>query len=293
MTKKENQTTQRRLRNSFLSSVISIAMVLFLLGLVGYLMLNARQIGVYVKENIGFNIELKNDLRDADMQQLKKLIDAKVFVRSSNYISKEEAAIETEKALGEDFLEELGFNPLPATIIIKLKAEYANPDSIFYIEKELSAFEGINEIYYRKSLIHEINDNVRKISLILGAFSALLLLISLSLINNTLRLSVYSKRFLIHTMQLVGATRGFIRRPFLWTGVLQGFLGALIGIALIIGSIYLAQKQIDEIVYIMDIKLLGILFLGVLLTGVIISYISSFFAVNKYLNISKDELYFR
>ncbi len=268
-------------------------MVLFLLGLVGFLMLNARQIGIYVKENIGFNVELKNDLRDADMQQLKKMIDAKIFVRSSEYISKEEAAVETQKALGEDFLEELGFNPLPATIIIKLKAEYANPDSIFYIEKELSTFEGINDIYYRKSLIHEINDNVRKISLILGGFSILLLLISLSLINNTLRLSVYSKRFLIHTMKLVGATRGFIRRPFLWTGVFQGFLGGLIGIALIIGSIYFAQKQIDELLYIMDVKLLGILFLGVLLLGIIISYISSFFAVNKYLNISKDELYFR
>lgn len=293
MTKKENRSAQRRLRNSFLTSVVSIAMVLFLLGLVGFLVLNARQIGIYVKENIGFNVELKNDLKEADMQQLKKLIDAKIYVRSSEYISKEEAAIETQQALGEDFLKELGYNPLPATVIIKLKAEYANPDSIFNIEKELSEYEGISDIYYRKTLVHEINDNVRKISLILGAFSTLLLLISISLINNTIRLSVYSRRFLIHTMQLVGATRGFIRRPFLLTGILQGFLGSLIGIVFIIGSIYLAQDQIDEVLYIMDLRLLGILFLGVLLTGIIISYISSFFAVNKYLNLSKDELYFR
>ena len=230
MTKKENQSAQRRLRNSFLTSVISIAMVLFLLGLVGFLVLNARQIGIYVKENIGFNVELNNDLKDADMQQLKKLIDAKTYVRSSEYISKEAAAVETQQALGEDFLKELGYNPLPATVIIKLKAEYANPDSIFNIENELSEYEGISDIYYRKTLVHEINDNVRKISLILGAFSVLLLLISLSLINNTIRLSVYSRRFLIHTMQLVGATRGFIRRPFLLSGVLQGFLGSLIGV---------------------------------------------------------------
>lgn len=257
------------------------------------MVLNARQIGIYVKENIGFNVELKNDLKDADMQQLKKLIDAKIYVRSSEYISKEEAAIETQQALGEDFLKELGYNPLPATVIIKLKAEYANPDSIFNIEKELLEYEGISDIYYRKTLVHEINDNVRKISLILSAFSILLLLISISLINNTIRLSVYSRRFLIHTMQLVGATRGFIRRPFLLTGVLQGFLGSLIGVVFIIGSIYLAQDQIDEVLHIMDLRLLGILFLGVLLTGIIISYISSFFAVNKYLNLSKDELYFR
>lgn len=293
MTKKENQSAQRRLRNSFLTSVISIAMVMFLLGLVGFLVLNARQIGIYVKENIGFNIELKNDLKDADMQQLKKLIDAKIYVKSSEYISKEEAAVETQEALGEDFLEQLGYNPLPATVIIKLNAEYANPDSIFKIEKELSEYSGISDIYYRKTLVHEINDNVKKISLILGAFSLLLLLISLSLINNTIRLSVYSKRFLIHTMQLVGATRGFIRRPFLATGILQGFLGSLIGVVFIIGSIYIAQNQVDEVLQIMDMKILGILFLAVLLTGIIISYISSFFAVNKYLNLSKDELYFR
>ena len=127
-------------------------MVLFLLGLVGFLVLNARQIGIYVKENIGFNVELNNDLKDADMQQLKKLIDAKTYVRSSEYISKEAAAVETQQALGEDFLKELGYNPLPATVIIKLKAEYANPDSIFNIENELSEYEGISDIYYRKTL---------------------------------------------------------------------------------------------------------------------------------------------
>lgn len=293
MAKKENNAAQRRLRNSYLTSIISIAMVLFLLGLVGFLILNARQLSIYVKENIGFNVELKNDIRDADMQQLKKLIDARVFVRSSEYISKEEAAVETQKALGEDFLEELGYNPLPATIIIKLKAEYANPDSIFYIEKELSDYKQISDIYYRKTLIHEINDNVKKISLILMGFSVLLLLISLSLINNTIRLSVYSKRFVIHTMQLVGATRGFIRKPFLWAGISQGFIGAMLAISLIIGSIYLAQDQIEEIIHILDVKILGILFLGVLILGIVISFISSFFAVNKYLNLSKDELYYR
>ena len=268
-------------------------MVLFLLGLVGFLLLNAKQIGDYVRENIGFNVELKNDLREADMQQLKKILDAKHYVKSTVFVSKEEAAIETQKALGEDFIEFLGFNPLHPTIKVKLRAEYANPDSIFYIENELAEYDQVSEIYYRKTMIHEINDNVRRISLVLVAFAGLLLIVSLTLINNTIRLGVYSKRFIIHTMQIVGATRGFIRRPFLWTGVTQGFLASILAIALVLATIYIAQEQIDEIIYIIEMKIMALLFLAVFIIGIIISLISSFFAVNKYLNLSKDELYYR
>lgn len=293
MAKKENLNTQRRLRNSFLTSVVSIAMVLFLLGLVGFLLLNAKQVGDYVKENIGFNVEIKENIREADMQQLKKILDSKIYVKSTEFVSKEEAAVETQKALGEDFIEFLGYNPLPATIKIKLNADYANPDSIFYIEKDLAAYDQVSEIYYRKTLIHEINDNVKKISLVLMGFAFLLLIVSLTLINNTIRLSVYSKRFIIHTMQLVGATRGFIRRPLLLTGISQGFLASIIAIAMVIGTIYFAQKQVDEILSILNIKIMILLFAGVLVMGILISFISSFFAVNKYLNLSKDELYYR
>lgn len=293
MAKKETRATQRRLRNSFLTSVVSIAMVLFLLGLVGFLLLNARQVSIYVKENIGFNVELKDNIREADMQQLKKILDAQIYVKSTEFVSKEEAAVETQKALGEDFIEFLGYNPLPATIKVKLAADYANPDSIYEIEKAILNYDQVNEIYYKKTLIHEINDNVRKISLVLVAFSVLLLIVSLTLINNTIRLSVYSRRFIIHTMQLVGATRGFIRRPFLWTGVSQGFLAAFLAIAMVLGTIYIAQKQIEEVLKILDLKIMALLFAAVLVTGIIISFISSFFSVNKYLNISKDELYYR
>jgi cell division transport system permease protein len=293
MAQKENNISKRRLRSSYLTSVISISLVLLLLGVVGFMILNARNVSIYVKENIGFNIELKDNLRDADMQQLKKILDAKKYVKSTDFVSKEEAAVETQKSLGEDFIEFLGYNPLPAVIKVKLNAEYANPDSIFYIEKELANYSQINDVYYRKTLIHEINDNIKKISLIFTAFSLLLLLIAITLINNTIRLSVYSKRFLIHTMQLVGATKRFIRKPFLWNSVYQGFLSALVGISLLMGLIYLAEQQISDLIFLFEAKILGLLFAGVIVTGILISLISTFFAVNKYLNIQKDELYFR
>ncbi len=292
MAVKENQISQRQLRSSSLTTVISISLVLFLLGIVGFLLLNAVSIRNYVKENIGFNIELKDHLREADMQQLKKILDAKKYVRSTDYVSKEEAAVETQKALGEDFIEFLGYNPLPAVIKVRLKAPWANPDSILYIEKELKSYPQINDVYYRKTLLHEINANVKKISLVITSFSLLLLLIALTLINNTIRLSIYSKRFIIHTMKLVGATRGFIRKPFIWKGVYHGFIASLIAIALLMGLIFLAQKQVKDILFILDPDIIGLLFLAVILAGILISIVSTFFAVNKYLNLKRDELYY-
>lgn len=290
---KENSSAQRRFRSSFFTSVLSIALVLFLLGLAGFLILNANNIRNFVKENIGINIELKDGSRDADIQQFRKLLDAMEYTKSTQYVSKEEAAVETQKALGEDFIEFLGYNPLPATIKLKLNAAFANPDSIFFIEKDLAGYDVVADIYYKKTLIHEINDNVKKISLVIVSFSALLFLVALALINNTIRLRVYSKRFLIHTMQLVGATRGFIRKPFLWTGVIHGTIASFISLALLIGVLYLAQKQIDDIMYIMNLKVLLLLFAGIVVLGILISLISSFFAVNKYLNLNKDELYYQ
>ena len=292
MASKENQISRRQLRSSSLTTVISIALVLFLLGIVGFLILNARNIRNYVKENIGFNIELKDNLREADMQQLKKMLDAKTYVRSSDYISKEEAAEETRKALGDDFVAFLGYNPLPAVIKVRLKAPYANPDSILYIEKELKTYPQVNDIFYRKTLLHEIDANVRKISLVIISFSFLLLLIALTLINNTIRLSIYSKRFIIHTMRLVGATKRFIRRPFVWKGVYHGFIASLIAIGLLMGLIFIAQKQVKDILYILDPDIIGLLFLAVMVTGILISMVSTFFAVNKYLNLKKDDLYY-
>jgi cell division transport system permease protein len=292
MTKKETRPEQRRLASSYITTLLSITLVLFIMGIVGFLILNARSLSIQVKENIGINIELEEDLREADIQQLKKSMDAKIYVKSTEYVSKEQAAIETQKALGEDFLEFLGYNPLPATIKVKLHADYANPDSIENIEKELAVHTQIRDIYYKKTLLHEINDNVKKISLILSSFSFILLIISLSLINNTIRLSVYSKRFLIHTMQLVGATRGFIRKPFILKGAWHGLISALIATALLTLSIYLVQKQVTDIVTFIDADVMAVLFLIITVTGVLLSVISTFFAVNKYLNLEKDKLFY-
>jgi len=291
MSIRDNQITRRKLTSSYLTSVISITLVLFLLGAVGFLILNARSLSNYVKENIGINIELKNNIREADIQQLRKILDTKNFVKSTEYITKDQAAAETQKALGEDFIKFLGYNPLPASIKVKLNALYANPDSIAKIEKELSKYTQISEIYYRKTLIHEINENVRKISLVIISFTLLLFLIALTLINNTIRLSVYSKRFIIHTMQLVGATRSFIRRPFIIKSAWHGLISAMISIMLLLSLIYITQKQVEGIIEFVDPDLMIILFLAIIIIGILISTISSFFAVNKYLNNNIDELY--
>lgn len=290
---KENQAIQRRFRSSFLTSVVSIALVLFLLGIVGFLLLNADKVRQHILEKVGFHVELKDDVNIADQGRLTKIFKTLPFVSEADLVTKEEAAVITQKTLGEDFIGLFGYNPLPVTIKIKLKSNYANPDSIYIIEKKLAEYKEVNEIYYKKALIHEMNANIKKISMVLIAFSILLFIVSLTLINNTIRLSIYSKRFIIHTMQLVGATRRFIRKPFLWTGISQGFLAAVLAIALVIGVIYLAQKQVEDILQILDFKIMSLLFLGVIVTGIIISFISSYFAVNKYLNISKDELYFK
>ncbi len=291
MSIQENQIVKRRLTSSYLTTVISISLVLFLLGIAGFLILNVQNLSRHVKENIGFNIELKDNVREADIQQFRKILDAKVFVKSTEYITREQAAEETKKALGEDFISFLGFNPLPASVKVKLNAAWANPDSILIIESGLRKYPEISEIFYRKTLISEINENVRKISLIIFSFTLLLLFIALTLINNTIRLSVYSKRFIIHTMQLVGATRGFIRLPFVYKGAYYGLLSAMIAICLLLGTIYVAQNQIEGLVDFVDLNILSLLFAGVILTGILISSISTFFAVNKYLNVNTDALY--
>lgn len=291
MTIKENQIVKRRLTSSYLTTVISITLVLFLLGIAGFLILNVQNLSRHVKENIGLNIELKDNIREADIQQFRKILDARAYVKSTEYVTREQAALETQKALGEDFISFLGFNPLPASIKVKLNAAWANPDSITVIESSLKKSPEITEVYYRKNLIHEINDNVKKISLIIFSFTVLLLFIALTLINNTIRLSVYSKRFLIHTMQLVGATRGFIRKPFILRGAYYGLLSAMISILLLLGTIYLIQNQIEGLIDFVDPTILAILFAGVICTGIIISSVSTFFAVNKYLNLNTDALY--
>jgi len=292
MKKKESSISKSKLRSSYLTSIISISLVLFLLGLIGLLLLNARKISDHVKENIGFSIILKENIREVDIIRLQKRLDAMAFVKSTDYITKDEAARELQEELGEDFIEFLGYNPLGASIEVRFNARFANPDSIAIIEKEIMNWEEVSEVFYQKSLVHLVHDNIQKISLIILAFSGLLFLIAVALINNTIRLSVYSKRFLIKTMQLVGATKTFIRKPFLIKSATHGIYAAIIALVLLMGVIYMAQRELLDIISFQDIDILGILFIIVIIMGIILNWISTFFAVNKYLKMRSDDLYY-
>jgi len=292
MKKRESGISRSKLRSSYLTSIISISLVLFLLGLIGLLLLNARKLSDHVKENIGFSIFLKENIREVDIIRLQKRLDAMPYVKSTDYITKEEAAKDYQQELGEDFTEFLGYNPLPASIEVRFLARYANPDNIARIEKEILTYEEVSEVFYQKSLIHLVNDNIRKISLIILAFSGLLFLIALALINNTIRLSVYSKRFLIKTMQLVGATKAFIRRPFLAKSASHGIYAAIIALLSLSTVIFFAQQELPGIVGFSDPEILAVLFVGVIILGIIFNWISTFFAVNKYLRMRSDDLYY-
>lgn len=291
MPQNDAKVEQRRLRSSYLTSTISISLLLLLLGSVGLLLLYTSRLSVYIKENIHFKIILYDNLPEVEILRIKKSLDVKQYVKKTTYINKEQAAIELREALGEDFIETLGYNPLLPTIEVKFLASYANNDSIPKIERDLKEFDGIKEVYYQKNLIQELNDNVKKISLIILFFSMLLLLIALTLINTTIRLTIYSRRFLIRTMQLVGATPAYIRRPFLYRSAIQGLIGSLIAILLITLFIYFLQDQMGELIKLNDLQIILILFPGIIAMGVLINWISTYLAVSKYLHIKTDKLY--
>ena len=289
---KESKLIQKRLRSSYATSIISISLVLCMLGTIGILVLTAHRISKYVMENIGFSVFLHEHAKEADILRLQKTLDAETFVRETRYITKEEAAKEFIAELGEDFVDFLGYNPLSSSIEIKLDARYANNDSLVIIEGRLQTFDEVKEVSYQKSMIHLINENIEKISLFILAFSTLLIVIAVSLINNTIRLSVYSRRLLIRTMQLVGATNRFIRSPFLLRSAMHGIYSAFLAMTILVLALYWAEGQLDGILSVSDVQILGGLFLIVLFSGIILSWISTFFAVNKYLRIKKDDLYY-
>ncbi len=291
MSIKENKLERRKLRSSYFTSTISITLLLILLGSVGLLLLNTKRISDYVRENIVFKVILKENVREVDIYQIQKALDAKIYVKETEYIPKERAAVELQEELGENFIEFIGHNPLLASIEVKFLASYANNDSIKLIENDLIEFDQIKEVYYQKNLIQTVNENVRKITLFVLIFSAFLLLIAVALINNTIRLAIYSKRFIIRTMQLVGATAGYIRRPFLYSSAIQGGIGALFAIIILIGFVYFIQNEMNGIIRLDDTKVLAILFSLVIVLGIAINWISTYAAVSKYINIKTDKLY--
>jgi cell division transport system permease protein len=288
-----NRYATRKLRSSYISTIVSISLVLLMLGLLGLILIHARKISNHVKENIELSIFLDEAARIADIEQFQKKLDASRYVKTTEYVTKEEAARRLKKDLGEDFVSFLGYNPLLPSINIRLYADYANSDSLAWIEKQLVKNPLTKEVSYQKSLVNLVNENLRTIALVLFTFTGLLAVIAIALINNTIRLSLYSKRFLIKSMQLVGATRSFIRRPFIKNGILNGIYGGIIANLLLVGIIYLSQREIPDIIELQqDVEVFALLFLGIIVTGVVISWISTLFAVSKYLRSKLDELYY-
>ena len=233
----KNKSLNRRILSSSASVVISLSLVLFVVGLLGLVLINAQRLSDYVKENVGFTIMLKDGINEIETLKFQKIIDASQFAKNTTFITKEEATQNLKADLGENFVEFLGYSPLLASIDVKLYADYANTDSLLLITNELIENNNVFEVYYQEDLVDKLNSNVNKLSLFLLAFCILLFFIAFILINNTIRLSVYSKRFIIRTMRLVGATNNFIQKPFISKGISQGLYSSIIAIFMLIGAI--------------------------------------------------------
>jgi cell division transport system permease protein len=283
---------QSKLKTSSVTVVISLSLVLFLLGIVGWFFINAQLLVNHVKENVTVQIFLKEDASQPDADRLKKIIDAAPYAKSTIFKSKEEAAEEMKQNTGDDFVAFLGFNPLPSAINVNLKAEYANPDSIAWIEKEITSDKSVREVVYQKVLIDNLSKNTKKISAIILFFSSLLIIIAVALINNTIRLSIYAKRFLIRTMYLVGATTGFIRKPFIIKGIVNGVVSGIIADILIVLFIVTANRFVPELLVIQNPNYLLILFILTIVTGIFISGLSSALSVRRYVRLKAEDLYF-
>ena len=286
---KEGTKTKNKVRGAYATSLTSIFLVLLLLGIVGLLILNARNISEQIKEKLCFSLMIKNDVKEPDIKKYQKELDTYHFIKSTEYITKEAAAEDLINELGEDFVSTLGFNPLSPTINVYLKYDYTSPDSIAKYEKFiLEHNEIIEEISIQRNLVHEINDNINKISMVLLFFCGILFVISFALLNNTIRLMIYSKRYIIKVMKLVGAKKSFIRRPFILSGVLQGFIGALLAIGILCVIIHFLNQEFGDIINFVNYETTAILFAIILLLGIFLTLISTHFSINKYLKIKSN-----
>ena len=278
--------------NSRLTSVISISLVLFLLGLILLIGMLGNKLSVYVKENLSFSIVLKDNQKETEIKKMQKSLDALPFIKSTEYISKEQAAKELEEELGENPETFLGFNPLQASIEVKLHSEYANPDSLQVIEKKIRNYTSVSELLYRKDMMEMVHNNMKRLGLILLTLAAVLMIISFVLISNTIRLLIYSKRFLIHTMKLVGATSGFIRRPFVKYNIVSGIFASILAILMLTGALYYLQNELKGFIQILDMQTLLLVYVAVFALGIVLSVIATIFDVNKYLRMGVDKLYY-
>ena len=286
-----SRTESRKGKSAYFVPTISISLVLIVVGMLVFILLNARAVSDHVKRNIGFAVIVKDNTNEVEIKRVHKILDTQPYVYTSKYITKEQAAKSFKKEMGEDFERILGANPLLPSIEIKLNPAYANNDSLAMIEKGLARFDIIHEVYYQKSMIESINENIRRITIIFLIVGAVLVLISFTLIRNMIHLAVYSQRLLIKTMQLVGATPFFICKPFVYGSMWRGFFGALIANLVLLGAIFFVQENVGNVINIMrqDVILLMVGF--VILSGVVLSFFSAWFSVRRYLRRDLNDLY--
>ncbi|AKA34731.1 MAG: ABC transporter permease [Muricauda sp.] len=283
---------RRRLISSYFSVVLSIGLVLFLLGVLGMLVLNTKKLADHFKEQITISVFLKDNAKPVEIDQLQKSLAMAEYTKSAVYVSKEDAAEQYSEDIGENFQEFLGYNPLKNSIDVNLKADYVTPEQLVEIAEDLEGKTYVDEVSYDKPLIELLNENVKKISLWILIASAVFTVIAVLLINSSIRLSIYSKRFIIKTMQMVGATKTFIRRPFVYTNIKLGMLGALLALIALAVLLYYVNKNFPELNLFQDVTLLAILFVGVFVLGIAISWISTHFATQRFLNLRTDDLYY-
>jgi cell division transport system permease protein len=288
----ENKLFRRRLVGSWISTVISISLVLLLVGIAALLLVNARSVSDYFKENMQVSVLMTPDVDEEAAAKFQAELDARPFVKETSLVTREQGTREMAEMLGPDFLSVFESSPIPVSIDVTLKADYVSTDSLAMVKDLVSASPLVDEVVYQQSLVEKLNANLKRISLVLGVFILLLLFISFVLINNTVRLDVYSKRFTIHTMRLVGATKAFIRRPFLWKSVIQGVVAALLATLMMALIIYFLKKEFVQVTEVFPPESLAMVTAVMLVAGIVICLVSTFFVVGRLVSLSRNELYY-
>ncbi len=283
---------RRRLISSYFSVVLSIALVLFLLGILGLLVLNTKKLGDHFKEKITLSVFLKDNAKPVEIDQLQKSLALAEYTKSAQYVSKEDAAEQYSEDIGENFQEFLGYNPLKNSVDVNLKADFVSPEQVAEIATTLEAKAYVEEVSYDKPLISLLNDNVKRLGFWILIACAVFTFIAVLLINSSIRLSIYSKRFIIKTMQMVGATKKFIRKPFIATNVKLGFFGALLALLALGVVLYYVNDAFPELQLFQDGIALAVLLLGILGLGLLIAFLSTYFATQRFLNLRTDDLYY-
>ncbi|SNB95626.1 Cell division protein FtsX [Flavobacterium psychrophilum] len=282
---------KRRLITSYFSVVLSVFLVLFLLGMLGLFIVNSKKLSDDFREGIAMSVYFKDEAKDTTFTQFKTQLKASKFTKTFAYITKDQAAKEHTDIIGENFMEFLGMNPLQNSFDIHLKADYVVADSIYKIESKLRENSLISDIVYDKQLVNMVNDNIKKVSFWILIISAIFCVIAVLLINSSMRLSIHSNRFIIKTMQMVGATKSFIRKPFIWRGIKLGMIGAAIAIAALLGVLFYIDANFPNLGIFNDKLAIVAILLGVLGTGILITLLSTYFATQRFLNLRTDDLY--